>query len=238
VPIAERPRNLSSEYRDDDDSDDDDHDGDDGVSALAARSAYNHRHHNHNHSAAFAPPSIVIPEDAPPPRESAHHHLSGHGHTHAHGDALGHARDHGHLPGIDAALASSPLTPARDHLHPHRPRPKPSPVSPPAGWKTEIMSNGRTVITSPTTGNFARAYTDPYMHRPHAHGHAHHDHGDARRSWLTRRLMELTSGSSIMHAIMVEKDSRRIAYFMTWVSRNLWKCALLTLSAPGSTFPS
>ena len=85
------------------------------------------------------------------------------------------------------------------------------------GWKTEIQANGRAVITSPTTGNFARAYTDPLANRrPHSRGPGHghgHEHG-ARRSWLTNRILLLTTGLPVLHAIMAEKDSRRIAYYI------------------------
>lgn len=59
--------------------------------------------------------------------------------------------------------------------------------------------------------------------RDHSHGHGHgHGHSHAHRaedskaprSLFTRTLLRYTAGFPILHAILVEKDSRRIFYFM------------------------
>jgi zinc transporter 5/7 len=42
----------------------------------------------------------------------------------------------------------------------------------------------------------------------HKHNHHHRDH-----SRLTGYLLRLTSPGSVIHSILQEKDSRRIAYF-------------------------
>lgn len=55
-------------------------------------------------------------------------------------------------------------------------------------------------------------------HHGHGHDHHHHDHDSAaKRSLFTRTLLPYTAPYPILHAIMTEKDSRRIFYFMTFV---------------------
>lgn len=47
------------------------------------------------------------------------------------------------------------------------------------------------------------------------HSHSHHDHEkNATRSLFTRMLLPYTAKYPLIHAIMTEKDSRRIFYFM------------------------
>lgn len=62
---------------------------------------------------------------------------------------------------------------------------------------------------------------DHDSHHHHGHGHHHHEHHDhdaaAKRSLFTRTLLPYTAQFPILHAIMTEKDSRRIFYFMTFV---------------------
>jgi len=48
----------------------------------------------------------------------------------------------------------------------------------------------------------------------HAHAHSHSDE-KAERSLFTRTILPYTVRFPILHAILVEKDSRRIFYFMT-----------------------
>lgn len=52
----------------------------------------------------------------------------------------------------------------------------------------------------------------------HAHAHAHsHDHGGAEKSLVTRTLLKYCTSWPLLHAIIVEKDSRRIFYFMRYL---------------------
>ncbi|OLN97586.1 putative zinc transporter cis4 [Colletotrichum chlorophyti] len=50
----------------------------------------------------------------------------------------------------------------------------------------------------------------------HAHSHSHaHDHDHAKPSLFTRVVLRYTPAFPVLHTILVEKDSRRIFYFMT-----------------------
>ncbi|KAK0367772.1 cation efflux family protein [Colletotrichum limetticola] len=52
----------------------------------------------------------------------------------------------------------------------------------------------------------------------HAHSHSHshsHSHDHAKPSLFTRVLLKYTPAVPVLHTILVEKDSRRIFYFMT-----------------------
>lgn len=62
-------------------------------------------------------------------------------------------------------------------------------------------------------------YTEPAHENGHAHAHAHsHAHdGSAEKSFLTRFILDSSTGWPLLHAIVVEKDSRRIFYFMWYV---------------------
>lgn len=53
-----------------------------------------------------------------------------------------------------------------------------------------------------------------HVHTGHKHRHNHAGHGDV--SFFTNFLLERTESGSLMHGILCEKDSRRIAYF-TWL---------------------
>lgn len=63
-------------------------------------------------------------------------------------------------------------------------------------------------------------------HDQHAHGHGHgnaHPHTQAPKeakapSAITRSLMKSTVGVPLLHSILIERDSRRIFYFMWCVS--------------------
>ena len=57
----------------------------------------------------------------------------------------------------------------------------------------------------------------------HSHGHGHHQehkHADhhAHPSWISTYLLKKTEKSPLLHSILLEKDSRRIFYFMLWVA--------------------
>lgn len=65
----------------------------------------------------------------------------------------------------------------------------------------------------------------PFSHDHHDHGHNHGDaHGHAQApkeakapSAITRSLMKSTEGLPLIHSILIERDSRRIFYFMWYV---------------------
>jgi zinc transporter 5/7 len=45
----------------------------------------------------------------------------------------------------------------------------------------------------------------------HSHSHEHHLHGNHSR--ISRFIISRCTPGSILHSVMIEKDSRRIAYF-------------------------
>ncbi|KAF2478040.1 cation efflux protein [Lindgomyces ingoldianus] len=58
------------------------------------------------------------------------------------------------------------------------------------------------------------AHSHGHSHSGHKHAHAHHDHHlHGNHSKLSELLIEQCTPGSIIHTIMIEKDSRRIAYF-------------------------
>jgi hypothetical protein len=95
----------------------------------------------------------------------------------------------------------------------------PAPISvPPPGtsafWKAESTPGGRPVLT-PTTANFETpsTYEPPVAARSRSNSHSGHDHS-AERSKFTEMLLPYTARLPLLHAVMTDKDSRRIFYFM------------------------
>lgn len=86
----------------------------------------------------------------------------------------------------------------------------PPPLLPSNGWKTTTTA-GKHLIT-PVTSSFAEQYEAPEALDPEPP----HDHS-AERSKFTNMLLPYTSKWPILHAIMTEKDSRRIFYFMRYL---------------------
>ncbi len=88
----------------------------------------------------------------------------------------------------------------------------PSPLVPNGHWKMDSTPGGQPLI-SPTDGAFntESKYDAPDHAVPR---HDSHDH-PAPKSAFTNLLLPYTSNWPLLHAIMVEKDSRRIFYFMS-----------------------
>lgn len=93
------------------------------------------------------------------------------------------------------------------------------PLSSSSHWKTESTLGGKKVMT-PTAASFdaAGVYEPPVASRArsHSHSHHHHDHS-AERSRFTSMLLPYTARWPILHAVVTDKDSRRIFYFMRLV---------------------
>jgi len=178
--------------------------------------------------------SYALPASAIP--QHHHHHSSDHLHSHGH--------SHSHSPSPPSVSSLSPSRNRRDsranghsrgrsHNHDHnsshhhanstvslQSRPDVAPLAPSSHWRTGSTAGGKPLIT-PTDSSFdlAHKYEAPsqsHSHHHHDH-HDHHDHG-AERSKFTGLLLNYTSKWPLLHAIMTEKDSRRIFYFMTFVS--------------------
>lgn len=79
-------------------------------------------------------------------------------------------------------------------------------------WRTGSTAGGKPLIT-PTTASFDAAGT---YQPPVASSDAHRDRS-FERSAFTRFVIPYTSKWPLLHAIVAEKDSRRIFYFMSYV---------------------
>ncbi|KAL2255646.1 hypothetical protein VTK26DRAFT_2958 [Humicola hyalothermophila] len=164
---------------------------------------------------------------------SQHHHMSDNACSHSHSPS--HSHSHSHTSSITS------LSPSRNRKdiranggHPHHPShanddnhshyransnlPLPLNVPPLASgshWRTESTPGGKPVVT-PTAASFGAAgvYEPPVSSRPRSYSQLHHGHS-AKRSKFTSLLLPYTARWPILHAIMTDKDSRRIFYFMS-----------------------
>lgn len=160
-----------------------------------------HRHHGHKHghsrsrSPSFGSLNRSFKMDSSfgipsPSLDGEHDH--GHNHSHSHTHSEPHNQHHHH---------ANSMQPRQN---------VPPPLLPSSGWKTTSTSMGKHLIT-PVTSSFAEQYE-----APEAQGtEPPHDHS-AERSRFTNMLLPYTSKWPILHAIMTEKDSRRIFYFMRY----------------------
>jgi zinc transporter 5/7 len=90
-------------------------------------------------------------------------------------------------------------------------------------WKVESTPGGKSLL-SPTTAGFdaAGVYEPPVASRSRSHSHSHHHHEhSAPRSKFTGLLLQYTPRWPLLHAVVVDKDSRRIFYFMRYVPDSL-----------------
>jgi zinc transporter 5/7 len=118
----------------------------------------------------------------------------------------------------------------------------PAPLNTLEGWTEERTPGGKSILTpGPESANMT--YSPPefphdhhdHDHHDHSHDHSHshnhshshdhsnhhgHDHGHphdddkGKRSLFTRMILPYTTRFPILNAILIEKDSRRIFYFM------------------------
>ncbi|OIW32603.1 hypothetical protein CONLIGDRAFT_572710 [Coniochaeta ligniaria NRRL 30616] len=196
---------------------------------TAAIPTHHHHHsehlHHHSHTHSHSPPSLSSfpPSISGKPDEnrpigaslgSSRRQSLGHRHSHTHDSYRANSNQplatRPHLP----TIPSSAEIPSVD-----------------GHWRTGSTAGGRPLIT-PTHGSFdaAAMYQPPeaqsHTHHDHDHGHEHdhnhdhaHDHHDhdhtAERSAFTALLLPYTSRYPLLHAIMTDKDSRRIFYFMS-----------------------
>lgn len=154
--------------------------------------------------------------------------------THDHDRAHSTSRPHSHARiGSHASNTSIAL---------QREKPPPTSLDSLDGWTRETTAGGKNIITpgldasnSPYSPPIKHSHGDHSHSHSHVHHHSHHDHdfhtghghghvhahrtddGKVERSLFTRTLLPYTARFPILHAILVEKDSRRIFYFMTYV---------------------
>lgn len=174
------------------------------LSGATMSHSHNRGHgHGHKHSRSRSPAPLgtlnrsfkfEVSSPASPPKHTHHHDhgpLDDTPHSHDHHDH----HDHNH----DPFPHRSPMQ-ARDNT--------PSPLSAVNGWKRSSTSGGKPLVT-PTNASFSGHYTAPAAKTtPPAHDHS------AERSRFTKMLLPHTAKWPMLHAIMTEKDSRRIFYFM------------------------
>jgi len=157
------------------------------------------------------------PEDEDPDHE--------HGHSHPHHDS--HGRTGSLASNTSTSLLSSRKEPPRalDTINgwtmetttgrksAMSPLTDTTPMSPYAPPKERLRAHGH---------NHSHSHDHHHSHdhahghdHDHDHSHSHHDHDkSATRSLFTRMLLPYTAKYPLIHAIMTEKDSRRIFYFM------------------------
>lgn len=181
-------------------------------------SALPHAHHQHLHSHSRSPSSLSAWR-ASMSREPLPVHFED--------DVYGHDRS-------QSLSGSHSPSPSRSHSHtmnsqassliPTLMREKPAPAALDTlyGWSQEKTAGGKCILT-PGPGALTTPYSPPRQH----HHHHHHDHDShsphvhtaadeqsSRPSLFTRTLLPRTARFPVLHAILVEKDSRRIFYFM------------------------
>lgn len=72
-------------------------------------------------------------------------------------------------------------------------------------------------ISSDTGSTIARPHSHGHSHSGHKHSHSHDHHLHGNHSKLSEFLIARCTPGSIVHSILIEKDSRRIAYFAMYV---------------------
>ncbi|KAI0105318.1 cation efflux protein [Nemania sp. FL0031] len=157
------------------------------------------RSHSHNHS---------------------HGHSHGHGHSHSHenidDDTHAHTRHN-----MSQYRANSFVPLQRRENRPSPLRQNTEDLPSPGEAKVGIISHKHT--HSHDDGHdhdhdhdHDHTHSHDHVHdHAHAHNHAHdHHHHSHEFSWLTGLLLPYTSRWPLVHAIMTDKDSRRIFYFM------------------------
>lgn len=174
-----------------------------------------------------------LPDDEAYSHNHSRDHSHDHSHDYGHGDPNGHSHHHsGHAHGRTSShMSNTGALVSREK------------AAPPAlntmeGWTQEKTAGGKNIVTPGlNSAQFLYSPPDHHHHGHDNHGHSHsnshdhdHNHGqsyahpqmhdhenDTNRSWFTRMILPYTSRFPILHAIVIEKDSRRIFYFMAYV---------------------
>ncbi|KAK3940268.1 cation efflux family-domain-containing protein [Diplogelasinospora grovesii] len=189
--------------------------------ALPTSAIPHHHHHSsdhfhaHTHSHSHSPPNLsslnpsrTMRRDPRPNGSLSHNRSHGHSHSHAHDDEHDHDHDHDHDHGHSHSHHRA------NSNHPMQSRPNlPPPLEPNGHWRADSTPGGKPLIT-PKHTRFDPAVQYEPPAQSHAHAHAHHEHS-VERSKFTSLLLPYTEKWPLLHAVIVEKDSRRIFYFMT-----------------------
>lgn len=160
----------------------------------------------------------------------------GHGSNYSHTGPNLHAHSHSHSHERSGSYASNR---SNRSIPLSRERPPPTSLDMMDGWTLEKTQSGRSVI-APGPDTTATPYSPPRQVHKRMH-ELQSSESNAERSLFTRTLLPYTAKYPILHAIMTEKDSRRIFYFMTYVLQANCSCTAadvtLTLFEIGSILP-
>lgn len=182
------------------------------------------------------------------PTTTIHHHHCGSDHGCAHSHS--HSHSHSHTSSLSSLSPSRSRKDSRAngaYSHTRSPQhdgnrsqhrananvPMPLNLSA-AHWRTESTPGGKPVVT-PTAATFDAAgmYEPPTAASSQANSHSHHHDHAAERSRFTALLLPYTSRWPLLHAVLADRDSRRIFYFMRFVTaltdRNLAQLTYFTL---------
>ncbi|KAI1208472.1 cation efflux protein [Annulohypoxylon truncatum] len=175
--------------------------------------SHTHAHtHSHSHSHSHSPPSFSHSRSTRSLQAYSQSQKAEVGHDHDH--------DHDHSDTDTQAQVRQNMTQYRaNSFIPLQRREKgPSPLRQntedlPSPQKQDMADVSKTSGYDAPTGDVLHEHTHDH---DHSHDHDHHDgHGHAATySKFTGLLLPYTSRWPLIHAIMTEKDSRRIFYFM------------------------
>ncbi|CAJ2514295.1 Uu.00g024140.m01.CDS01 [Anthostomella pinea] len=180
--------------------------------------SHGHGHHgslDHSHSHSHSPPSFghsrssrSNPSNPSSPSNS--------GAMRSYNNSQSQTQSHSHIDEDAQARAQQNISHHRaNSLAPLLKREnRPSPLRQSTG-ELLLGSGGKMVGEVPQATEYeAPLSAVPHAH-PHDHDHDHHAHGHGpRHSKFTAMLLPYTSKWPLIHAIMTDKDSRRIFYFM------------------------
>ena len=143
-------------------------------------------------------------------------HGHSHSHSHDHGHDHSHSHDHSHE-------LRTPRQPSHHRMGSYasntsasisKERPPSMNLEVMDGWTLERTVSGKSVVT-PGLNSASTPYSPPRL----VNKAQFNIDENNQRSFFTNALLPYTAKYPILHAIMTEKDSRRIFYFMTYVSR-------------------
>jgi zinc transporter 5/7 len=210
------------------------------VSAIPHSHSHSHNHvhaHSHSHSPSFSPSKLGPggQRGANASRAVRHERSGGSLHSYSMSDSL---HDHGHIntsigPRYGRSFANTDMS-SRTHINGAKPA---------AGFNEKFTYDGSPEIaemsgheSSPSVSGHSHKDHDhdyDHTHNDHDHdhdhsnyNHSHHDHkhhvhshsATIKPSRFTLLILPYTESWPLLNTIMKEKDSRRIFYFMRYIS--------------------
>ncbi|KAM0285956.1 hypothetical protein ACHAQH_001143 [Verticillium albo-atrum] len=207
--------------------------------SLGVAHAHDHDHehdHEHNHDHDYDHASYThLSHDRSGSRDKLEFYPQSRPeiHSHTHSSTCSHSHDHStsHSHTSARVVGYTSHRPNSTSSIQLREKLPPTPLSQVDGWQTERTPGGREIIT-PKVDSFGEKIGHPHDHdhghdhghdlshghshsHDHAHDHSHnHGHGHPDPSLFSKVLLKVTPSFPFLHSILVEKDSRRIFYFL------------------------